>query len=204
MNSVTPVRIWISQLKEGDPVAAQQLWDIYFGRMVNAARLKLHGVPGRMADEEDVALSAFKSFCRGARDGRFLQVLEHEDPWPLLLALTTHKAVDLVRHERRIKRGGACRVSHQPDAPNGSPVEEDPLTEVVGREPDPRWTYETAEECQELLDRLSDTLLRAIALWRIEGFTTEEIAVKLGCASRTVERKMQLIRRLWKAEPPDD
>jgi DNA-directed RNA polymerase specialized sigma24 family protein len=83
-------------------------------------------------------------------------------------------------------------------------VEEDPLTQVVGREPDPRWTYETAEECQELLDRLSDTLLRAIALWRIEGFTTEEIAVKLGCASRTVERKMQLIRRLWRAEPPDD
>jgi DNA-directed RNA polymerase specialized sigma24 family protein len=83
-------------------------------------------------------------------------------------------------------------------------VEEDPLTQVVGREPDPSWTYETAEECQELLDRLSDTLLRAIALWRIEGFTTEEIAVKLGCASRTVERKMQLIRRLWRAEPADD
>jgi DNA-directed RNA polymerase specialized sigma24 family protein len=204
MNSITPVRIWISQLKEGDPVAAQQLWDIYFGRMVNAARLKLHGVPGRMADEEDVALSAFKSFCRGARDGRFLQVLEHEDPWPLLLALTTHKAVDLVRHERRIKRGGARRVSLEPDAPNMSPGEEGPLAQVVGREPDPRSTFETAEECQELLDRLSDTLLRAIALWRIEGFTTEEIAVKLGCASRTVERKMQLIRRLWRAEPADD
>ena len=73
MNSVAPVRIWISQLKEGDPVAAQQLWDIYFGRMVKAARLKLHGAPGRIADEEDVALSAFKSFCRGTRDGRFPQ-----------------------------------------------------------------------------------------------------------------------------------
>jgi DNA-directed RNA polymerase specialized sigma24 family protein len=204
MNSVTAVRIWISQLKEGDAVAAQQLWDIYFGRMVNAARLKLHGVAGRMADEEDVALSAFKSFCRGARDGRFPLVLEHEDPWPLLLALTTHKAVDLVRHERRIKRGGACRVSAQADAPNRSPVDEDALAQVVGREPDPRWAFETAQECQELLDRLSDTLLRAIALWRIEGFTTEEIAGKLGCASRTVERKMQLIRRLWRAQPVDD
>ena len=66
------------------------------------------------------------------------------------------------------------------------------------------WTYEAAEECQQVLDRLSDSLLRAIALWKIEGFTTEEIAAKLGCASRTVERKLQLIRRLWKAEPTDD
>ena len=58
-NSVAPVRIWIAQLKEGDPVAAPQLWDLDFGRMVKAARLKRHGAPGRMADEEDVALSAF-------------------------------------------------------------------------------------------------------------------------------------------------
>jgi DNA-directed RNA polymerase specialized sigma24 family protein len=204
MNSVAPVRIWISQLKEGDPVAAQQLWDIYFGRMVKAAQLKLHGVPGRMADEEDVALSAFKSFCRGTRDGRFPQLLEYEDPWPLLLALTTHKAVDLVRHERRVKRGGPGLASPHPGSPDRSPVDGDPLSQVIGREPDPRWTYEAAEECQELLDRLSDTLLRAIALWKIEGFTTEEIAAKLGCASRTVERKLQLIRRLWRAEPIDD
>src|SRR5262249_44099053 len=140
MDTVTPVRIWISQLKEGDPVAAQQLWDIYFGRMVQAARLKLHGVPGRMADEEDVALSAFKSFCRGTQDGRFPHLLEYEDPWPLLLALTTHKAVDLVRHERRIKRGGPGRDSPPPGAPDGSPPDGDALTQVVGREPDPRWT----------------------------------------------------------------
>ena len=48
-----------------------------------------------------------------------------------------------------------------------------------------------------MLDRLSDTILRAIALWKMEGFTTEEIASKLDCTTRTVERKLQLIRRLW-------
>ncbi len=85
----------------------KQLWNTYFLRMVKVARCKLHGAPGRMADEEDVALSAFKSFCRGTRDGRFPQLHEHEDPWPLLLALTTHKAIDLVRYERRVKRGGS-------------------------------------------------------------------------------------------------
>jgi DNA-directed RNA polymerase specialized sigma24 family protein len=149
-----------------------------------------------MADEEDVALSAFKSFCRGTRDGRFPQVLDHDDPWPLLLALTTHKAIDLVRHERRIKRGGPGLQSPSTAGPD-DPVEDVSLSQVTGREPDPQTAFQVAQECQDLLDRLSDTVLRAIALWRMEGFTTEEIASKLGCTTRTVERKLHLIRRLW-------
>src|SRR5262249_33841403 len=108
MGSPSPVGIWGSQLKDGDPQAAQQLWNTYFVRMVKVARCKLHGAPAGMADEEDVALSAFKSFCRGTRDGRFTEMQDHEDPWPLLLALTTHKAIDLLRYERRVERRGPC------------------------------------------------------------------------------------------------
>ena len=48
-----------------------------------------------------------------------------------------------------------------------------------------------------MLDRLSDSILRTIAVWKMEGYTTEEIATKLGCVPRTVERKLQVIRRLW-------
>jgi DNA-directed RNA polymerase specialized sigma24 family protein len=188
------VRTWVRQLRDGDPRAAQQLWETYFLRMVRVARAKLHGASGRMADEEDVALSAFKSFCRGTKDGRFPQVVEHEDPWPLLLALTTYKAIDLVRHERRIKRGGA---GLRP-ADGLNPTEpEVGLSGLVGREPDPQEAFGIAEACQQRLDQLSDSILRAIALWKTEGFTTEEIASKLGCTTRTVERKLQLIRRLW-------
>ena len=115
MSSLSPVRIWVSQLKDGDPQAAQQLWNTYFLRMVKVARCKLHGAPGRMADEEDVALSAFKSFCRGTRDGRFPQLHEHEDPWPLLLALTTHKAIDL----RPVRAAGQARWTWPATRPAG-------------------------------------------------------------------------------------
>jgi hypothetical protein len=31
----------------------------------------------------------------------------------------------------------------------------------------------------------------------MEGYTTPEIAAKLGCVPRSVERKLQAIRRLW-------
>src|SRR5207249_6675395 len=60
------VSAWIDRLKDGDPAAAQPLWERYFGRLVGLARDRLRGAARRAADEEDVALSAFDSFCRGA------------------------------------------------------------------------------------------------------------------------------------------
>src|SRR4051812_22770710 len=168
MNSLSPVRVWVSQLKDGDPQAAEQLWNTYFLRMVKVARARLHGAASRMADEEDVALSAFKSFCRGTKDGRFPELHEYEDPWPLLLALTTHKAIDLVRYERRVKRGGSGTQSTTLASPESPSMGGANLSELIGREPDPQVTLQIADECQHLLDRFSDTILRAIALWKME------------------------------------
>jgi DNA-directed RNA polymerase specialized sigma24 family protein len=202
MSALSPVMIWISQLKDGNPAAAQQLWDTYFLRMVKVARCKLHGAPGRMADEEDVALSAFKSICRGTQDGRFPELHEREDPWPLLLALTTHKAIDLRRYERRVKRGGPGEQHGPPAGGADLPAVNISLSQLIGKEPDPQAAFQVAEECQDMLDRLSDTILRAIALWKMEGFTSEEIAAKLGCTTRTIELKLQLIRRLWDCGDP--
>jgi DNA-directed RNA polymerase specialized sigma24 family protein len=190
--------VWLAQLKGGDPEAAQRLWEVYYARMVELARHKLQGAPRRMADEEDVALSAFKSFCRGAREGRFPQVQDCDNLWPLLMALTAHKAVDLLRHERRVKRGGQG-VHRDAGAPAGAerPASETDWSQVIGREPTPEFALQIAEECQRRLDRLTDSILRAIAVWKMEGYTTEEIAAKLGCVPRTVERKLRVIRKLW-------
>jgi DNA-directed RNA polymerase specialized sigma24 family protein len=199
MDADDPVMVWLAQLKGGDPEAAQRLWEAYYGRMVALARLKLEGAPRRIADEEDVALSAFRSFWRGAREGRFPQVHDCANLWPLLMALTTHKAVDLLRHQRRVKRGGrgvhgSATAGLEPPAPEAD------CSRVVGREPSPESALQVAEECQRLLDRLSDSILRVIAVWKMEGYTTEEIATKLGCVPRTVERKLQVIRKLWGGE----
>lgn len=108
MVSIGSVTLWIDRLQTGDPVAAQQLWQRYFRRLVGLARRKLRDLPRRAADEEDVALSAFDSFYRGATEGRFPQLQDREDLWHLLVAITAHKALDLVRREGRQKRGRAA------------------------------------------------------------------------------------------------
>jgi DNA-directed RNA polymerase specialized sigma24 family protein len=185
---------WIERLKNGDPAAAQKLWEGYFQRMVELARFRLQGMPRRAADEEDVALSAFDSFCRGAGAGRYPQLGDRNSLWPLLVAITGHKAIDRMRHERRLKRGG-------PAPGPGSPAElEADLAQVIGREPTPDFALQVAEECQRLLDRLGDEVLRSVALWKMEGDTVEEIAARLGCVPRTVERKLRMIRELWEQE----
>src|SRR5271165_3314948 len=68
---------WIGDLKAGGDSSAQRLWERYFQRLVNLAHARLRSArrPGAIEDEEDAALSAFDSFCRGATAGRFPQKL---------------------------------------------------------------------------------------------------------------------------------
>lgn len=201
----------IQKLKDGEAQAAQRLWELYFRRMVGMAREKLQGMPKRMADEEDVALSAFRSFCQGAEGGQFTQLVDRENLWPLLVSITAHKAVDLIRYNNRQKRGGTGQATidngisvgnqvesslHQSDKPNsGSATLE--FEEIICQEPTPEFAAQIADEFNSLLARLEDETLQSVALWKLEGFTNEEIAEKLACVPRTVERKLQLIRTLW-------
>jgi hypothetical protein len=61
---------WIQKLNAGDKdMPAEELWRRYFKSLVTLARAHLGGLPRRAADEEDVALSAFNSFCQGALRG---------------------------------------------------------------------------------------------------------------------------------------
>lgn len=176
---------WIAQLKAGDHDAAQKLWQGYFHRLVGLARVRLQGAPRRAADEEDVALSAFHTFCRRAELGLFPQLNDRDDLWRLLVTLTERKAVDLARREGRRKRGGGTVAA-------GDEV----VTDVAAPDPTPEFAAQVAEECGRLLGLLNEDL-RAVALWKMEGETTEEIAARLGKAPRTVERKLRIIRGLW-------
>jgi DNA-directed RNA polymerase specialized sigma24 family protein len=192
MSDSAPITVWLEQLKAGDAAAAQPLWERYFSRLVALARARLGGTPRAVADEEDVALSAFDSFCRGAECGRFPRLDDRDDLWQLLVMLTVRKAINLARHEGRQKRGGARHASELSD--------QDVFAQAPGAEPTPAFAAQVAEECRRLLELLDSGELRSVALWKMEGHTNAEIAVKLGRSEGTVERKLALIRKCWEAE----
>ena len=97
---------WIREVREGDSRAAAALWDRYFPQLVRLAKKKLQGVPGQMADEEDVALSAMNRFYQAAEEGRYPELADRDGLWRLLFQITVHRAIDLRRSENRQRRGG--------------------------------------------------------------------------------------------------
>ena len=198
MASEGSVTHWLAELRAGNPAAAQPLWERYFLRLVGLARQKLRDTPRRAADEEDVALSAFDSFCRGAAAGRFARLWDRDGLWPLLVAITAHTARDLARREGRRKRAGALPFSDFP-SPSADDSADAP-DQVPAREPSPALAALVAEQCRHLLESLGDAGLRQVALLKMEGWTDDEVAERLGCARRTVARKLQRIRYLWTQE----
>jgi RNA polymerase sigma factor (sigma-70 family) len=193
------VTYWIHQLQAGDQAALERLWEAYFRRLVGLARQRLRGRVSPAADEEDVALSAFDSFYRGIEAGRFPSLLDRDDLWKLLVTITVRKAANLAKQQRRQKRGGG-RVQHASALPSSGEEDQSAFAQLISHEPDPAFAAQVAEECRRLVEQLDDPDLRAVALWKMEGYTNEEIALQVGRSLPTVERKLRRIRKTWENE----
>jgi DNA-directed RNA polymerase specialized sigma24 family protein len=185
---------WIAALKTGDADAAQRLWDGYFHRLVNLARGHLGMIARGGSDGEDVAQSVFKSLCLGAERGKFPQLLDRNNLWALLVAMTTYKSRDLMRRERYLKRGGG-RVMDQGALAAGQETM-CRIEDFIGREPTPEFAAQVAEQCESLLSKLTDVRRRTAEL-KLQGYTNEEIAGQMDCGLRTVERRLNAVRLAW-------
>ncbi len=200
MSASGSISLWIDEVKRGNPQAVEAIWDRYFPELVRLAREKLAGLPRPMADAEDVALSALDSFCRAAQRGSFPDLADRYGLWRLLFQLTVHKAVDVARHERRQRRGGA-QLRHEAGEA-GLTSSENALAQVADTDAQaPEVAAMMAEECRRLLECLAPDLQK-LALARMEGYANEEIAAQLDCSVRTVERRLYVIRRKWEQERP--
>ena len=177
-------------LKRGDRAAADRLWDAYVHRLVGLAKKKLRSIPRPVADEEDVALSAFDSFYRRAECGQFSRLSDRNDLWQILVIITERKAIDLLRREGRRSRGEGRVVSLAGPA-------EGEAAGMLDSGPTPEFAAEVADECRKLLEVLGDESLRRVAIAKMEGYTNRQIAEQLGCIEQTVERKLRSIRRIW-------
>jgi RNA polymerase sigma factor (sigma-70 family) len=185
---------WIHTLQAGETRAATPLWEAYFERLVRLAleHLRQHrGVHAVHADGEDVAVSAFHSFCQAASAGRFPRLDDRDDLWHVLAVITRRKAAHLIQREGRQKRGGQWRRV-------------EPAFDLVpGNEPGPELGAMLADLYRTLIGRLDDQEQQVIAQLRLEGWTVSEVAEFVGVSVPTVERKLREIRQvaeeLWDA-----
>jgi RNA polymerase sigma factor (sigma-70 family) len=174
----------IRAVQDGSRSAVRPLLSAYFGRLVRLASKRLRNLPGLGGYDEDLALRSFQSVYQRLRDpARPLDLAGRDDLWRLLATRTISRAIDLIRRHRPAEVPGNFDV-----------------TQVLSREPTPDEAAALADECRRLLEALSEPDLRQIALWKVEGYTNEEISARLDCVPRTVERKLSRIRLLWQHE----
>lgn len=198
------VTVWLREVEAGDQDAAARLWAYCYPRLLRHARQRLPERMRRVLDEEDVALSAFKSLCLGAARGSFAEIGGRDELWRLLLCITSRKAQGYIRHENREKRGGGKvrgeSIFLTGDSADGDAgIDQVPIGPPIAETPE-----DFARQCQDLFDSLADENLQTIAMLRMEGYRVDEIAERVGCARRSVERRLNLIRTIWLAErePP--
>ena len=106
------ISCWIDRLAIGDDEAVESLWERFFPRMVQLARRKLHNSPRQAADEEDVALSAFDSFCRHAEQGHYPDLHDRNSLWRLLAIITARKVLHLQRTRQEKREAGIEGPGH--------------------------------------------------------------------------------------------
>ena len=191
---------WLQALQDGDEGAADSLWRRYFEKLVHLARHRLGDSPRRVADEQDVAMSVFKSLCEGVERGEFERLNDRDDLWRLLATITARKADQQVRWLMRQKRGGGEVRGDSVFLKEGSENETPGFDGLASNEPTPEFLAQLTEEHQRLMNLLPDEGLRQIARWKMDGWLTTEIAAQLNITTRSVERKVQLIREIWKEE----
>ncbi len=195
MSESTNVSHWIDLVKAGDSAAATCIWQHYFDRLVRSVRARLQGQNRAVSDEEDIVLSVFDSFYNAAQEGRFPDLADRDDLWQLLMRMAARKVIDKRRHDRRHRRGGDERIESLDQS-----IDDAKIIEVIGNEPSPEMVLMMHESVEQFFSHLGVGQLRDLAGAKLEGYTNAEIATRLGCSERTIERRLNLIREKCKQE----
>jgi RNA polymerase sigma factor (sigma-70 family) len=196
----------ITRLVQGCQHSDEQAQQALVGRIlddvVRLARRKIAGMlRTTIDDEEDVALRVIEQFLRGAAAGWFAKLHDRQDLWQILRVILQRRVHDLLR-KHYSQKAGAGRVLRESelDAAGSSSSRRGGLDQIPDRDIAKVLDEAADEAVQERLRQLPDESLRQLVRWRLDGLTNREIADRLGCVERTVERKLKIVRAPWGPE----
>ena len=187
---------WYNKLEAGDPHAAAAIWDRYFKSLVEFAQRRLNNRQKRVEDGDDLASKVLMALIEAANNNKLPKLDSSEDIWRMLLAWMNHDLIDHVRSLNRAKRGGGrvrgdsvfARLNKGPQG----------FDQIASGEASIQAVCELEEAWEVFCESLQDPTLSLIARRLIEGRTREEIAEELNKCKRTIARKIELIRNIWR------
>jgi DNA-directed RNA polymerase specialized sigma24 family protein len=198
MSSMGSLTLCVQRLRSPDcrerDEAARIIWERFSARLLGLVRRHLDNRIRRREDEQDVLQSVYASFCMGQYSGK-TSPASREELWKLLVRITMCKVVNTA-HRHHAARRDVRRERTEPyeSSAAGSLFPRWMLEHVDRSQPSQEEKLVVLEEVERLLHGLSPDL-RRIVIWKLEGFTNAEIAGMIGRTVRSVELKMQVIRK---------
>jgi RNA polymerase sigma-70 factor (ECF subfamily) len=142
-------------------------------------------------DPEDVVQSVFRTFFHRAREGQF-SIADQDELCKLLVSITVHKTLRQVAFHQAAKRNLRQEVAQGPEP-------QERLQELLDREPTPDEAVTFLDQLEHFLGRLRPQERQILEL-RLQGFSNDEIAAKLGIYDRKIRRAIERVRALAEQE----
>jgi RNA polymerase sigma factor (sigma-70 family) len=187
----TDDRDLIAEYKAGSESAARELFDKYCERLMRLAKKRIGQRMTSRVDPEDIIQSAFRTFFVRVRNEQF-SFHEEDDMFKLLVRLTVHKALRQIAHHRAAKRNPEQEVGQASDA-------QEMLQQLCAEQPTPEVEVALIEEFEKFLGQLPQVDREVLQL-KLQGYTTVEIAEKIGSYDRKVRRVLERIEALANAQ----
>ncbi len=113
--------------------------------------------------------------------------------------MSARKVIDKRRHDLRQRRGGEVEICSLDDR-----GDDENIIQAVGDEPSPEMVLMMNESVEQFFSHLGVGHLRDLAGAKLEGYSNAELAQRLQCSERTIERRLHLIREKCKQELFED
>ena len=202
MSSIGSLTRFVHELKSPDlrqrDEAARIIWERFAPRLTQLVRRHLDHRIFRREDEQDILQSMFASFYQGQYLGKTTPA-SRQELWKLLVRITMCKVVNTAHRHLADRRDIRRERSERPCDSDNSRFADWMRDQVDRAQPTPQDRAAVVEEVERLLHLLPEEL-RQIVLWKLEGFTNAEISPMIGRTVRSVELKLQLIRKILEKE----
>jgi RNA polymerase sigma-70 factor, ECF subfamily len=191
MSALSGEKHLIDLWRQGDENAARQIVEGYLDRLVILARRHLHQRLAPRIDPEDIVQSVFRTFFSRVKDGQFV-FSEQDDLTKLLVRITLNKTLRQVAFHRAAKRNPGLETANDEG-------HHDRLQGLLAVEPTPEATVAFIDQLEHLLGQLQPQERQILEL-RLQGYSNEEIAQKLGIYDRKIRRVIEHVRAIAKRD----
>ena len=184
----------VSNYQAGSESAARDLFDKYCERLMKLAKRRIGQRMASRFDPEDVIQSAFRTFFTRVKNDEFTFEAE-DDLFKLLVRLTVRKTLRRIEHHSAAKRNPNSEAAQRTD-------DIEPFSLIASRAVKPDMEVALIDEFQLFIGDLPELDRQVIEL-KIQGYTTAEIAEKVGSYERKVRRVLERIEKMTGAEGAD-